>query len=125
MFCLEQRDQMPASKLEIEEAEGDGAIISCGYGPKEILTENGKVKGIVFKKCISLFDEEHRFSPKYDENDTIEVECDHVFLSIGQSIVWGDLVKGTKVQFGRGNGAVADKLTYQFTDLYSHIVRLQ
>ena len=36
-----------------------------------------------------------------------------MFLSIGQSIQWGDLLAGTKVQLGRGNGAVADSLTYQ------------
>ena len=30
-------------------------------GSKEILTENGKVKAVVFKKCLSVFDEEHRF----------------------------------------------------------------
>ena len=41
------------------------------------------------------------------------VECKHVFFSVGQSIVWGDLLKGSKVELGRGNGAVADELTYQ------------
>ena len=41
------------------------------------------------------------------------VECKHVFFSVGQSIVWGDLLKGSKVELGRGNGAVADALTYQ------------
>ena len=41
------------------------------------------------------------------------VECEHVYLSIGQSILWGDLLAGSKVELGRGNGAVADPLTYQ------------
>ena len=41
------------------------------------------------------------------------VECDNVLLSIGQSIIWGGLLDGTKVELGRGNGAVADPLTYQ------------
>ena len=41
------------------------------------------------------------------------VECKHVFFSVGQSIVWGDLLKGSKIELGRGNGAVADELTYQ------------
>jgi NADPH-dependent glutamate synthase beta subunit-like oxidoreductase len=104
---------MPASDEEVAEAEEDGVEINCGWGPKEILTENGKVKGIVLKKCLSVFDENHRFSPKYDENDTITVECEHVFLSIGQSILWGDMLKGSKVELGRGNGAVADAVTYQ------------
>lgn len=112
-FCLEQRKEMPATLEEIEEAEEEGIKINCGWGPKEILTENGKVKGIVFKKCVSVKDETGRFNPKYDENDTMTVECENVFLSIGQAIVWGDMLKDTKVQLGRGNGIVADGLTYQ------------
>ncbi len=112
-FCLEQRKEMPATLEEIEEAEEEGIKINCGWGPKEILTENGKVKGIVFKKCVSVKDETGRFNPKYDENDTMTVECENVFLSIGQAIVWGDMLKDTKVELGRGNGVVADGLTYQ------------
>lgn len=104
---------MPASKEEIMEAEEENVEINCGWGPKEILTENGKVKGIVLKKCLSLYDESGRFNPSYDENDCITVECEHVFLSIGQSIEWGNLLEGSKVELGRGNGAVADELTYQ------------
>ena len=113
MYCLETRDIMPASEEEIAEAEDEGITIECGWGPKEILTENGKVSGIVFKKCISVYDETGRFHPQYDENETITVPCENVFLSIGQSILWGELLKGTKVELGRGNGAVADALTYQ------------
>ncbi len=113
MYCLEPRDRMPASEEEIGEATEEGVAIHCGWGPKEILTESGKVKGIVFKRCVSVWDAEGRFSPTYDENDTMTVECEHVFLSIGQSIQWGDLLAGTKVALGRGNGAVADSLTYQ------------
>ncbi len=113
MFCLEARNEMPASDEEIEEAEAEGISISNGYGPKEILVEDGRVTGVVFKKCVSVFDENHRFAPRYDENDLITVPCSHVILSIGQSIEWGNLIDGTKVELGRGNGAVANKLTYQ------------
>ena len=113
MFCLEPRDRMPASEEEIAEAADEGITVDCGWGPKEILTEGGKVTGIVFKKCVSVWDAEGRFAPAYDENDTVTVACDRVFLSIGQAIVWGDLLKGSKVELGRGQGAVADALTYQ------------
>lgn len=113
MYCLESYDTMPASKEEIAEAEEEDVSIHCGWGPKEILTENGRVKGIVFKKCLSVLDENQRFSPKYDEKDTVTVECENVYLSIGQSILWGDLLKGSEVLLGRGRGAVADPVTYQ------------
>ncbi len=113
MLCLEPREKMPAAPEEIAEAEQEGVLIRCGWGPKEILTENGRVTGIVFKKCVSVWDAEGRFAPTYDENDTITLDCDHVLLSIGQTIEWGGLLAGSKVELGRGNGAVADSLTYQ------------
>lgn len=113
MFCLESEKEMPASKDEVEEVKEEGAAVHCGWGPKEILTENGKVRGIVLKKCVSVKDETGRFNPQFDENETMTVECEHVYLSIGQSILWGDLLAGSKVKLGRGNGAVADPLTYQ------------
>lgn len=113
LYCLEEREMMPASEEEIAEAQDEGVCINCGWGPKEILTENGKVTGVAFKKCISVFDDQKRFAPVYDENETITVACENVYLSIGQSILWGDLLKGTKVELGRGQGAVADSLTYQ------------
>ena len=113
MFCLEDKDHMPASLEEIEEAEEENVSINCGWGPKEILSENGKVTGVVFKKCVSVTDAEGRFAPVYDENETITVDCKHVIFSVGQSIVWGNLLDGTKVELDRANRAVADSLTYQ------------
>ena len=116
MFCLEDKEHMPASIEEIEEAEEENIAINCGWGPKEILTENGKVTGVVFKKCVSVTDAEGRFSPVYDENEIMTVECKHVIFSVGQSIVWGDLLAGTKVELDRSGRAVADALTYQTSE---------
>ncbi len=114
LFCLEARETMPASVEEIEEAEEEGIIINPGWGPKEVLVdENGEVSGIVLKKCVSVKDAEGRFCPQYDEEEVMTVACKHVFFSVGQSIIWGDLLAGSKVELGRGNGAVADALTYQ------------
>ena len=113
MFCLESRDIMPAADDEVEEAEAEGIAVNCGWGPKEIVVENGKVKALVLKKCTRVFDENHKFSPVYDENETVTINCENVLLSVGQSILWGDLLKGSKVALGRGNGAVADAVTYQ------------
>ncbi len=110
---LETRDIMPASPEEIELAESEGIIVKGGWGPKEILSEDGKVTGIVFKKCISVKDETGKFNPKYDENETMTIPCKNVILSVGQSIEWGSLLEGTKVELGRGNGPVADSVTYQ------------
>ena len=113
MLCLESREEMPAAKDEIAEVEAEGIMVENGWGPKEILTRNGKVTGIVFKKCVSVFDEEHRFRPQYDEEQTITLSCRNILMAIGQSAEWGDLLKGSKVVL-RGNGtAEADPVTYQ------------
>lgn len=113
MFCLEQRAEMPALDEEIEETLKENIAIENGWGPKRILTENGKVTGVEFKKCISVFDENGRFAPVYNEEDTIVVEAENVLLSIGQSIIWGDLLKNTKVELNRNATAQADGFTYQ------------
>jgi NADPH-dependent glutamate synthase beta subunit-like oxidoreductase len=113
MYCLESREIMPAAKDEIAEAESEGVAIACGWGPKRILTENGKVTGVEFKLCTRVFDDDKRFAPEYDEDDTVTIECENVILSVGQSIEWGGLLEGSRVKLGRGNGALADGLTYQ------------
>ena len=110
---LETRDIMPALPEEIETAESEGINIIGGWGPKEILTEDGKVTGIVFKKCTSVKDADGRFNPQYDENETMTIECSNVIMSVGQAIEWGSLLEGTKVEFWHGNYPVADKVTYQ------------
>ncbi|MBQ4381801.1 MAG: FAD-dependent oxidoreductase, partial [Oscillospiraceae bacterium] len=113
MLCLESREEMPAARDEVNEILEENIEICNGWGPKEVLCENGRVTGVVFKRCTSVFDEEHRFSPKYDENDTITVPCSHVLMAIGQSAVWGDLLKGSKVELRPNGCAVADPATWQ------------
>ncbi|MDC7300692.1 FAD-dependent oxidoreductase [Agathobacter ruminis] len=110
---LETRDIMPASPDEIEIAESEDILIQGGWGPKEILTENGNVTGIVFKKCTSVKDADGRFNPQYDENDTMTIPCSNILLSVGQAIEWGGLLDGEDVEFWHGNYPVADKVTYQ------------
>lgn len=104
---------MPASEEEIFETEDEGIQINNGWGVKEILEENGKVTGVVLKKCTSVKDADGKFNPQYDENDTQTIECDRIYLSIGQSIEWGNLIDGEAVELGRGNAPQADSLTYQ------------
>lgn len=118
MFCLESREEMPASREEIAEAEEENIKINPSWGPKEVLVdESGKVRGIVLKKCVRTIDPEtKRFSPVYDENETIEVKADKIVFAIGQAIEWGKLLEGTKVTFWHGNYPVADKFTYQTED---------
>lgn len=113
MFCLEQRENMPASKEEIAEALEEGIELNCGWGPKEVLEEDGKVAGVVFKKCIRVLDEQGRFSPEYDEEQTVTIPCKHVIFSVGQAIEWGNMLDNLDLKRRPNGGALANKLTYQ------------
>ena len=86
---LETRDIMPALPEEIELAESEGIKFHEGWGPKEILTENGKVTGDRIQKCTQVKNAEGRFDPLYDESDTMTIPCSNVILSVGQGTVWG------------------------------------
>lgn len=116
MFCLEQRENMPASKQEIAEALEEGIELNCGWGPKEVLEEDGKVAGVVFKKCIRVLDEQGRFSPEYDEEQTVTIPCKHVIFSVGQAIEWGNMLDNLDLKRRPNGGALADKLTYQTSE---------
>lgn len=114
MYCLEDRESMPATDDEIREALEEDIAIQNGWGPKEIIkTSEGRVQAVVFKKCTSVKDETGKFNPQYDEADTVTVECEHIIFAIGQSIEWGGLLEGSKVEFWHGNYPIADGLTYQ------------
>ena len=118
MFSLETREEMPASKDEVAEALEENIEICNAWGPKEVLVnDKGQVTGIIFKKCLRTIDPETgKFSPAYDENETMEVKADKIVFAIGQAIEWGKLLEGTAVKFWHGNYPVADKFTYQTDD---------
>jgi NADPH-dependent glutamate synthase beta subunit-like oxidoreductase len=113
LYCLESRDIMPAAKDEIAEAEEEGIKINNGWGVKEFhANKEGMLTEVVLKKCVAVFDKDHKFNPQYDEKDVITVPCDYFLAAIGQSFEWGDLLKGTKAVVSRGR-LEADGMTYQ------------
>ena len=117
MFCLESRKEMPALDEEIDEALAEEIEINNSWGPKRILIENGKVIGIEFKKCISVFDENKRFNPKFDENEVKVVKASHILISVGQGMDWGNLLEDSKVELNPNKTIKADSFTLQTGEL--------
>ncbi len=78
-------DEMPADFDEKDEGQEEGVILHSGWGPEKIIVENDKLKKIIFKKVLSIFDEDDSFNPKYDDEIKIEIEADMVVQSIGQA----------------------------------------
>lgn len=99
MYCLENLDEIPAAREEIEEAEKEGIKLHTRWGPKKIIGENGKVTGIQLIKASRVFDENRRFSPSFIEGSEEFVDCDSVVLAIGQAadLTWVQPEDGLKL----------------------------
>ncbi len=86
VMSLESRQQMPAHDFEIDEAREEGVEFLPSRGPNRIVVEDGRVVGIETKGVKSLFDDQQRFAPVFDEEDLVTLEADTIILAIGQAI---------------------------------------
>jgi len=87
LCALESLAEMPADDIEIREAEEEGIHRHNSLGPHQVLVdEEGLFSGIVFKRCLRVFDEEGRFSPQFDETDLWTMSGDTLVLSVGQRV---------------------------------------
>jgi len=109
--CLESRKEMPSHLWEIEEAEEEGVLINNSWGPRKINVKEGKVSGITFNKCTSVFDKEGRFNPTYDTSITTGLTCDTVIVAIGQATDLSVLPSDTKIKTTRGGWFIVDPVT--------------
>ncbi len=85
MVCLEDWHEMPATKDEISEALEERIHIHPHKGPSKIVGGNGKVVGFETVDCVSVFDEQGRFNPKFAPDTEQMMEADTVIMAIGQS----------------------------------------
>ncbi len=84
IVCLESEREMPAHRWEIEEAIGEGVLVHTSLGPDRILSDGGKVTGLECVKCLSVFDERKRFSPKFDRECSRTLPGTKLIIAIGQ-----------------------------------------
>jgi NADPH-dependent glutamate synthase beta subunit-like oxidoreductase len=85
MVCLEDWHEMPATKDEIAEALEERIQIHPRKGPSKILGRNGKVVGFETIDCVSVFDQQGRFNPKFASGTEQIMYADTVIMAIGQS----------------------------------------
>jgi NADPH-dependent glutamate synthase beta subunit-like oxidoreductase/NAD-dependent dihydropyrimidine dehydrogenase PreA subunit len=86
---LESFDQLPAAattqgREELREAELEGVTFHPSSGPRAIIGEDGRVKGIELIEVASIFDADGRFNPTYVEGTEKFHAFDSVILAIGQ-----------------------------------------
>ena len=84
LACLEPRDLMPAGAIEIERAEQEGVVIMPSWGLSKVAAENGAVRGMELKRCVSLYDETGAFNPGYDENEKTVLKAENILIAVGQ-----------------------------------------
>ncbi len=84
VVSLEGYTFMPASLEEKEGALQEGIEFLNGYGIHRVKTDEDKVTGAEIKRCLSVVDDDYRFSPEYDEKEILEVEVDSLIYAIGQ-----------------------------------------
>jgi heterodisulfide reductase subunit A-like polyferredoxin len=84
LICLETREEMPASRWEVEEAEHEGVEVINRWGVKEINAASGQVTGLTLKAVERVFDEQGRFAPTYFEDKITTQDADVVVMAIGQ-----------------------------------------
>lgn len=85
LVCLERLDEMPAHGRECEDALEQGIVFHNGWGPRNILEQDGRAVGVEFIRCTSVFDRDGRFSPSYDESTVLKRDADWVIQAIGQA----------------------------------------
>ncbi|MFW5916756.1 MAG: FAD-dependent oxidoreductase [Bacteroidota bacterium] len=82
---LEGWGEMPATEEEIREAREEKIQFNPAWGPKEVvLDKNGNIKGLQCKKVKSVFDEQGRFAPSFNEEEEMFLEGDMIIEAIGQ-----------------------------------------
>ncbi len=83
--ALEDFEHFLADPQELKEAREEGIQVLQSRGPKEMAVgENGKLLGLRTLGVISIFDEQGRFAPRYDNDDEQLHPAGMVVESIGQ-----------------------------------------
>ena len=104
-----QKEDMPALREEIEEAEKEGIKISCQVTPVAIKGENGKVVAVTCaRQRMGEFDRSGRRRPVPIEGSEFDLPVDAVIAAIGYKVDpesvpegiettrWGTIVAGEK-----------------------------
>ena len=82
LVCLEARQEMPASRSEIDVALAEGVSIQNGWGPLEVSADGH----ITFQQCTQVFDADGRFAPRFERQRQLGLDADAILLAVGQSL---------------------------------------
>src|SRR5512141_334999 len=84
-LVVEDRSEMLADPIEIEEAQEEGITIYNHFAPKRILGKDGHATGLETLDVARVFDERGRFNPQLIPGTEKIWDSDSVIVSIGQT----------------------------------------
>ena len=84
MVCLETEQAMPAFPRALADARAEGVIFCCSWGNVRLQSENGRVTGAEFQRCLGVTCESGIFNATFDPGQTMAMDADAVMLTIGQ-----------------------------------------
>jgi formate dehydrogenase major subunit len=85
LVALESRNELPAFAHEISGAEEEGVAFECSWGPAKLLGNNGAVRTVALQRCLSVFDADRKFNPRFDLSQTTTIPADAVIVAVGQA----------------------------------------
>ena len=112
MLSLEGEGKLPAFAHELDQARSEGVLFRYSCGVAAVLGKDGKVAGLLLRRCTAVFDENGRFAPRFDVTENT-LEASLVIVAIG-------LEQDASVLEGSGLSAAdvqnADPLTLRCAD---------
>jgi NADPH-dependent glutamate synthase beta subunit-like oxidoreductase len=102
LACLESEGEMPASAEEIARAREEGVKIMPSYGVSKVVYYGEKVDGMELMRCVSVYDEERRFNPRYNPEEKLVIKSDSILMAAGQRVDLSFLKKEYAIAVERG-----------------------
>ncbi len=81
---IEARQEMPADPEEVEQAEEEHIQLHPSRGPKRLLGDGGRTRGVETLDVASVFDATGRFNPTFVPNSEHRIAADTIILAVGQ-----------------------------------------
>lgn len=82
--AMESFEHFLADPEEVKEAQEEGVVILDSRGPQECVSEQGVIRALRSWKVLSIFDDQGRFAPHFDDQDECLHECTMIVEAIGQ-----------------------------------------
>ena len=106
--------EMPADEEEVAEAKAEGVQFKFLAAPAQIEGKDGKAAALKLQVMeLGEPDVSGRRKPVPVEGEFETLKAETVIAAIGQSVEWGGLLEGSKVETGKGGVAIADTTTFQ------------